>query len=163
MEFHGQEQPEFLGSKQGRLYLTTHRMIFNAKNQKEKMLSFSFPFITLSGVELEQPVFGSNYIRGKCRAQPNGNWIGECKFKLYFKSGGAIEFGQAMLRAASIGSFIFLLLLTKTDNYREILIIIKKKLKNLKIYIIGKKNLEILIFLQKAKLFFFLIKLNLFF
>ncbi|XP_051175182.1 WW domain-binding protein 2 [Leptopilina boulardi] len=102
MEFHGQEQPEFLGRKQGRLYLTTHRMIFNAKDHKEKMQSFSFPFVTLSGVELEQPVFGSNYIKGKCRAQANGNWVGECKFKLYFKSGGAIEFGQAMLRAASI-------------------------------------------------------------
>lgn len=103
MEFHGQEQPEFLGTKRGRLYLTTHRMIFNAKDPKEKMQSFSFPFITLSEVEVEQPMFGANYIKGKCRAQPNGNWIGECKFKLHFKSGGAIEFGQAMLRAAVMG------------------------------------------------------------
>lgn len=103
MEFHGQEQPEFIGSKKGRIYLTTHRMIFNAKDQREKMQSFSFPFIALSEVELEQPMFGANYIKGKCRAQPNGNWIGECKFKLHFKSGGAIEFGQAMLRAASLG------------------------------------------------------------
>ncbi|KAK0098829.1 hypothetical protein PV326_002460 [Microctonus aethiopoides] len=104
MEFHGQEQPEFIGSKKGRIYLTTHRMIFNAKDQREKMQSFSFPFIALSEVELEQPMFGANYIKGKCRAQPNGNWIGECKFKLHFKSGGAIEFGQAMLRAASLAS-----------------------------------------------------------
>lgn len=105
MEFHGQEQPEFIGSKRGRLYLTTHRMIFNAKDSKEKMQSFSFPFVTLSEVELDQPMFGANYIKGKCRAQPNGNWMGECKFKLHFKSGGAIEFGQAMLRAASMGEF----------------------------------------------------------
>ena len=104
MEFHGQEQPEFIGIKHGRLYLTTHRMIFNAKDHKEKMQSFSFPFITLSEVEVEQPIFGANYIKGKCRAQPNGNWIGECKFKLHFKSGGAIEFGQAMLRAADMGN-----------------------------------------------------------
>ncbi|KAK1133322.1 hypothetical protein K0M31_011138 [Melipona bicolor] len=102
MEFHGQEQAEFTGTKHGRLYLTTHRMIFNAKDHKEKMQSFSFPFITLSEVEVEQPIFGANYIKGKCRAQPNGNWIGECKFKLHFKSGGAIEFGQAMLRAAAM-------------------------------------------------------------
>jgi hypothetical protein len=54
-------------------------------------------------VELEQPVFGSNYIKGKIRAQPNGNWVGEAKFKLIFKKGGAIDFGQAMLRAASMG------------------------------------------------------------
>ena len=104
MEFHGQEQAEFTGTKHGRLYLTTHRMIFNAKDHKEKMQSFSFPFITLSEVEVEQPIFGANYIKGKCRAQPNGNWIGECKFKLHFKSGGAIEFGQAMLRAAAMGN-----------------------------------------------------------
>ncbi|KAG5309326.1 WBP2 protein, partial [Acromyrmex insinuator] len=102
MEFHGQEQPEFIGKKHGRLYLTTHRMIFNAKDHKEKMQSFSFPFITLSEVGLEQPVFGANYIGGKCRAQPNGNWIGECKFKLRFKSGGAVEFAQALLRAAAM-------------------------------------------------------------
>ncbi|CAK9827741.1 WW domain-binding protein 2 [Anthophora retusa] len=102
MEFHGQDQPEFAGSKRGRLYLTTHRMIFNAKDKKEKMQSFSFPFVTLSQVEVEQPILSANYIKGKCRAQPNGNWIGECKFKLHFQNGGAIEFGQAMLRAARI-------------------------------------------------------------
>lgn len=54
-------------------------------------------------LELEQPVFGANYIKGKVRAQPNGNWVGEAKFKLVFKHGGAIEFGQAMLRAAHFG------------------------------------------------------------
>lgn len=56
----------------------------------------------MSDVELEQPVFGANYIRGKIRAQPNGNWTGETKFKMSFKSGGCIDFGQALLRAASM-------------------------------------------------------------
>jgi hypothetical protein len=50
MEFHGQDQPEFKGSKHGRLYLTTHRMIFNAKESRDKMQSFSFPFVTLRDV-----------------------------------------------------------------------------------------------------------------
>lgn len=58
-------------------------------------------------MELEQPIFGSNYIKGKVRAQPNGNWVGETKFKLVFKKGGAIDFGQAMLRAASMGMFLY--------------------------------------------------------
>lgn len=58
---------------------------------------------------MEQPVFGSNYIKGKVRAQPNGNWVGEAKFKLIFKKGGAIDFGQAMLRAASMSMFIIML------------------------------------------------------
>lgn len=59
--------------------------------------------VPCSKVEIEQPVFGANFIKGKVRAQPNGNWIGEAKFKITFKHGGAIEFGQAMLKAASLG------------------------------------------------------------
>lgn len=54
-------------------------------------------------------MFGANFLKGKVRAQPNGNWIGEVKFKLTFKSGGAIEFGQAMLKVAHMGNFINLL------------------------------------------------------
>ncbi|XP_017469822.1 PREDICTED: WW domain-binding protein 2 isoform X2 [Rhagoletis zephyria] len=101
MDFSGQDNPVFKGSKQGRIYLTSHRLIFNNKKPADDLQSFSAPFIALSDVELEQPVFGANYIKGKVRAQPNGNFIGEVKFKLHFKSGGAIEYGQALLRAAS--------------------------------------------------------------
>lgn len=100
IEFSGQDGPAFKGTKQGSVYLTTHRMIFNAKRFEDMMKSFSFPFICLNEVEVEQPMFGANYIRGKVRAQPDGNFVGEAKFKLIFKSGGAIEFAQAMLRAA---------------------------------------------------------------
>jgi hypothetical protein len=104
MEFSGQDGPAFKGTKHGRLYLTTHRMIFNNKKTDDPMVSFSFPFVTLKDVELEQPIFGANYIKGKARAQPNGNFVGEAKFKLHFKSGGAIDFGQAMLKAAQMAS-----------------------------------------------------------
>lgn len=52
MEWNGQDGKEFAGQKQGRIYLTTHRMIFNSKNQKDLMQSFSFPFITLSNVSM---------------------------------------------------------------------------------------------------------------
>ncbi|XP_022189965.1 WW domain-binding protein 2 isoform X2 [Nilaparvata lugens] len=104
IEFHGHPDNVFKGAKSGRLYLTTHRMIFNNKNQQDAMVSFSFPFVTLSDLELEQPVFGANFIKGKVRAQPNGNWVGEVKFRLTFKKGGAIDFGQAMLKAAHMAS-----------------------------------------------------------
>lgn len=60
-------------------------------------------------MDIEQPVFGANYIKGKVRAQPNGNWVGEAKFKLTFKHGGAIEFGQSMLKAAHFGLWNFLI------------------------------------------------------
>ena len=77
-------------------YLFTKRLI-------GQLLSFQ----ALREVELEQPIFGANYIKGKVIAQPNGNWEGEAKFKLHFKSGGAIDFGTAMLKAAQMGiSFI---------------------------------------------------------
>ncbi|XP_013140194.1 PREDICTED: postacrosomal sheath WW domain-binding protein isoform X2 [Papilio polytes] len=104
VEFYGNETPEFKGTKTGRMYLTTHRMIYNSKNTADSMRSFSFPFIALQDVAVEQPMFSANYIKGKVRAQPNGNFIGEVKFKLTFKSGGAIEFGQAMLKAAHLAS-----------------------------------------------------------
>merc|ERR550534_2556292 len=90
------------GDKVGRLYLTTHRKIFINKRNNESLQSFSFPFVALRDVELEQPIFGANYIKGKVRAQPGGNFTGEAKFKLHFKSGGAIDFGQAMLKAAQM-------------------------------------------------------------
>lgn len=54
-------------------------------------------------MSVEQPMFSANYIKGKVSAQPNGNYNGEVRFKLTFKSGGAIEYGQAMLKAAHLG------------------------------------------------------------
>lgn len=96
--------PHFKGNKKGRIYLTTHRVIFNNKNSKDTLQSFSMPFFVLRELELEQPVFGANYIKGKVKAEPGGNWEGEGKFKLWFNHGGAIEFGQAMLHAGQMAS-----------------------------------------------------------
>jgi len=86
----------------GNCYLTSHRLIFLVKNAKSSLKSFSFPFGVLSEVNVEQPVFGANFIKGKVRAQQNGNWRGEAKFKIKFNSGGAIDFAQGMLRAIHI-------------------------------------------------------------
>ncbi|XP_076064726.1 WW domain binding protein 2 [Oratosquilla oratoria] len=104
MEFGGSLSSEMKGSKTGRLYLTTHRFIFNNKDSKDSLQSFAAPFFSLKDVELEQPVFGANYIKGNVRAQVGGGWTGEARFKLTFKHGGAIEFGQAMLKTASMAS-----------------------------------------------------------
>ena len=52
MEFSGQERAEFKGSKTGRLFLTTHRMIFNNQDHKNLLLSFSFPFSAVNDVRL---------------------------------------------------------------------------------------------------------------
>lgn len=96
--------PHFKGNKKGRIYLTTHRVIFNNKDSKDTLQSFSMPFFVMKELELEQPVFGANYIKGKVKAEPGGNWEGEGKFKMWFNHGGAIEFGQAMLHAGQMAS-----------------------------------------------------------
>ena len=49
MEF-GHPLPLLKGTKQGRIYLTTHRVIFNAKNPKDQLQSFSSPFISMHDV-----------------------------------------------------------------------------------------------------------------
>lgn len=52
MEFSGQDNDLFRGSKQGRVYLTSHRMIFNSKKPSDAMQSFSAPFVALSDVSV---------------------------------------------------------------------------------------------------------------
>lgn len=56
--------------------------------------------------ELEQPIFGANHLKGKVVAENGGNWVGTAKFKLWFYSGGAIEFGQAMMKAGQLGKYV---------------------------------------------------------
>jgi len=48
------------------------QVIFNNKDLKDTLQSFSMPFFTMHALELEQPVFGANYIKGKVRAEANG-------------------------------------------------------------------------------------------
>ncbi|NWZ91350.1 WBP2 protein, partial [Nesospiza acunhae] len=97
-------KPEiFKGTKKGMLYLTPYRMIFVSKG-KDPMLSFMMPFYLVKGCSIEQPVFSANYIKGQIQAEAGGGWEGQGTFKLTFNSGGAIEFGQLMMKAASTSS-----------------------------------------------------------
>lgn len=50
VEWSGQDASAFKSKKSGRIFLTTHRIIFNSSSQSDEMQSFSFPFITLSEV-----------------------------------------------------------------------------------------------------------------
>lgn len=101
LTFSGSEDLKF-GEKTGNAYLTTHRLIFLAGKNSGNIKSFSFPFCVLSQVDVEQPMFGANCLKGKVRAQPDGGWRGEAKFKMVFKSGGAIDFAQGMVKAMQI-------------------------------------------------------------
>ncbi|KAK4475091.1 hypothetical protein MN116_000764 [Schistosoma mekongi] len=84
-------------SQNGRVYLTSHRVIFISKKQSAGLLSFSMPFVNMKEVDIKQPVIGANYIEGIITAEPNGGWQGEAKFSLTFKKGGAIEFGTTLI------------------------------------------------------------------
>jgi len=91
----------------GRLYLTTHRVIFTSSTirsgSQSQLKSFSAPFYAMFDLNLEQPIFGANFISGKVRPEthPDGQGI---TFKLKFAKGGAIEFGQAMDNASKQAS-----------------------------------------------------------
>lgn len=104
IQFEGNEQKELHGTKKGRLYLTTHRMMFVNDSSSDSLQSISFPFFCLTNIELQQPIFGANFIQGTVKAQVGSNWTGQATFKLRFVKGGAIEFGQAMLQAAKLAS-----------------------------------------------------------
>jgi hypothetical protein len=67
------------------------------------------PFFCMRELEIEQPVFGANYIKGEVKSEPQGRWEGTAKFKLWFNNGGAIDFGQALLNAGRIGKISILL------------------------------------------------------
>ncbi|OQV23171.1 putative WW domain-binding protein 2 [Hypsibius exemplaris] len=100
----GNDEAAFKGTKKGRLYLTSHRVIFINKDAREILQSFAVPFNNLGSVDIDQPIFGANAIKGNIKALPGGNWNGTAQFRLSFSSGGAIEFGQAMLQAAKLAS-----------------------------------------------------------
>jgi hypothetical protein len=52
------------------------QMIFNNKDNRDTLQSFSIPFYCMKEVELKQPVFGANYITGIVKAESGGScWI----------------------------------------------------------------------------------------
>ncbi|XP_034500194.1 postacrosomal sheath WW domain-binding protein [Ailuropoda melanoleuca] len=100
------QQPEgssyFSGTKKGTLFLTSYRVIFvTSHTVNDPMFSFMMPFDLMSNCTIEQPVFTPNFIKGVIQAAPNGGWEGQATFKLAFRKGGAIEFAQLMMKAAS--------------------------------------------------------------
>lgn len=92
------------GKRKGRIYLTSHRIVFINKDKSDRLQSFSMPFMYMRSLEIEQPVFGANHIKGEAGNEPNGKWDGTAKFKLWFNNGGAIEFGQCLMNAGKLAS-----------------------------------------------------------
>ncbi|XP_063479092.1 postacrosomal sheath WW domain-binding protein isoform X3 [Symphalangus syndactylus] len=92
----------FSGTKTGTLFLTSYRVIFITSHSiNDPMLSFMMPFDLMTNLTVKQPVFAANFIKGTIQAAPYGGWEGQATFKLVFRNGGAIEFAQLMVKAAS--------------------------------------------------------------
>lgn len=68
--------------------------------------SMAMPFVCIGNVDLEQPIFGANYLQGTLSAQPGGNFEGDIVWKLSFMKGGCIDFGKALRQAVSMGKFL---------------------------------------------------------
>ncbi len=48
------------------------KVIFVNKNQNDTFQSFSMSFMSMKNLDIEQPVFGANYIKGEVKAEPQG-------------------------------------------------------------------------------------------
>ncbi|PIK45796.1 putative WW domain-binding protein 2-like, partial [Apostichopus japonicus] len=107
------------GTKKGDIYLTNQRLIFKS-SANDLLQSFSMPFYYMKDFEIKQPTFGANYLGGgywlnlevmltlyfmssvfyRDSNRLRGDWQGEARFKLTFKSGGAVTVGQALIKIA---------------------------------------------------------------
>jgi hypothetical protein len=65
----------FRGKHKGKVFVTTHRMIFLSNDQRDNLLSFAVAFMYMKNLSVEQPMFGANYISGIAAAHPNGEFI----------------------------------------------------------------------------------------
>ncbi|KAJ1355710.1 hypothetical protein KIN20_013218 [Parelaphostrongylus tenuis] len=100
ISFSNNSAEAFKGTKDGSLYLTSHRIIFMNKSKKDLLKSFSMPFQMLRNVTLEQPLITPNYLKGDVEALPDGQFEDKVEWKLVFPKGGCIEFGQSLLHCS---------------------------------------------------------------
>ncbi|XP_068762282.1 WW domain-binding protein 2-like [Montipora capricornis] len=97
----GDEIPGFLkGSKKGNIFITTQKVIF-APTTASNYGSFSMNFHSIRNVEVKQPMFGANSVKGDVISEPDGGWQGRGTFKVTFNSGGAIEFAEHFKHAVA--------------------------------------------------------------
>ena len=68
----------FRGKYKGKVFVTTHRMIFLSDDARDNLISFAVAFLYMKNLRVEQPIFGANYISGTAAAHPNGKiFLGE--------------------------------------------------------------------------------------
>jgi hypothetical protein len=74
--------------KNGKLYVTTIRMVFVASNPdvNSDFCSFDIPLSNVRGEQFNQPIFGCNNLSGMCLPLPG--FSGSINWVIAFKSGG---------------------------------------------------------------------------
>ena len=74
--------------KNGKLYVTTIRMVFVASNPdvNSDFCSFDIPLSNVRGEQFNQPIFGCNNLSGTCLPLPG--FSGSINWTIAFKSGG---------------------------------------------------------------------------
>jgi len=93
--------PDLTKKATGKLFVTTHRLIFLNMDPRHALSSFSMPFTYMRAVKLNQPIFGANNIEGICTALERGGFVGELHFKFIFSKGGAINTASVLVQVAA--------------------------------------------------------------
>ncbi|XP_057311162.1 WW domain-binding protein 2-like [Hydractinia symbiolongicarpus] len=98
-ELEGDRLPANLrGCHKGDIFITNLRLIYiNEGSSGYK--SFSMDFQHIRNVEVKQPIFGANHLKGFIKAEPGGGWEGSANFKVNFPKGGAIDFAENFQKA----------------------------------------------------------------
>ncbi|KNC71540.1 hypothetical protein SARC_15920, partial [Sphaeroforma arctica JP610] len=78
----------------GIAYISSQRIVFAATNPK-KFQTIDMPRRCIKDLNVEQPVFGSNYISLRLEPEVNGGLDRTEEVKMDFKAGGAINFAKA--------------------------------------------------------------------
>ena len=73
----------FRGKHKGKVFVTTHRMIFLSNDLRDNLRSFAVAFMYMKDLHVEQPLFGANYISGTVAAHPNGEYFFVFLFRRY--------------------------------------------------------------------------------
>ena len=74
--------------------MTSNRLVLmNTKGGgQDKLKAFDLPLALMFDEGFEQPIFGANYWKGKCKPLQPGSLPGDPSFKMWFMEGGCMRF-----------------------------------------------------------------------
>ena len=78
----------------GNMVLTSQRIVLLNCNGKsgDSFKAFDIPLALMYNESFEQPIFGANYIKGKCRPLVPNSLPSDPQFKCWFMEGGCQRF-----------------------------------------------------------------------